>query len=123
MRFRAEQRLRRQGDFRAVRAHGRRYDCGAFMLWWHRREPLPGQTAPATARLGVVASKVATGPAVQRNRAKRRLREVFRAHQNLVPPDCDMLLVARAALNRLASGELEQKFVNACHKIFPPADA
>jgi hypothetical protein len=30
--------------------------------------------------------------------------------------------VARAALNRLAYRELEQKFMDACHKIFPPSD-
>ncbi|HSY53889.1 MAG TPA: ribonuclease P protein component [Opitutaceae bacterium] len=123
MRFRAEQRLRRQRDFRAVRERGRRFDCGVFLLWWHRRETEAGQTAPTTARLGVSASIASVGPAVQRNRAKRRLREVFRRHQDLVPADCDLLLVARAALNRLAYGELEQKFVSACHKIFPPANA
>jgi len=117
MRFRAEQRLRRQSDFRAVRERGRRHDCGGFTLWWHRRE----KTGPsAAARLGVVASTAAVGPAVRRNRAKRRLREIFRAHQNLVPPDCDLLLVARTSLNRLAYRELEQKFTDACHKIFPP---
>ena len=123
MRFRAEQRLRRQRDFRAVRERGRRFDCGAFLLWWYRRETEPGETVPPAARLGVAASIAAVGPAVQRNRAIRRLREVFRQHQNLVPADCDLLLVARAALNRLAYRELEQKFVGVCHKIFPPANA
>ena len=123
MRFRAEQRLRRQSDFRAVRERGRRHDCGGFTLWWRHREKAAGPAAPAAARLGVVASTAAVGPAVRRNRAKRRLREVFRAHQDLVPPDCDLLLVARAPLNRLAYRELEQKFMDACHHIFPSADA
>jgi ribonuclease P protein component len=40
MRFRPEQHLRRQGDFRAVRELGRRVDCGAFTLWWHYRAPV-----------------------------------------------------------------------------------
>jgi ribonuclease P protein component len=123
MRFRAEQRLRRQNDFRAVRERGRRCDCGAFTLWWRQRETVTGETAPPVARLGVTASIAAVGPAVQRNRAKRRLREIFRRHQDLVPPNCDMLLVARAALNRLAYVELEQKFMDACRKIFPSAHA
>lgn len=121
MRFRAEQRLRRQNDFRAVREQGRRHECGGFTLWWRRREKNAGQAGPPAARVGVVASTAAVGPAVRRNRAKRRLREVFRAHQDLVPPDCDLLLVARASLNRLAYRELEQKFMDACHKIFPSA--
>lgn len=115
MRFRPEQHLRRQADFRAVRAEGRRVDCGAFTLWWFRR---PMSSAPATtARVGFVASIASVGAATQRTRAKRRLREIFRQHQGLVPADCDLLLVARAAVNRLDYAEIEQRFVTACRKI------
>ena len=126
MRFRAEQHLRRQRDFREAREKGRRQDCGAFMLWWYRR---PSETAITDGgaspvpmvgpRVGVIASTAAVGIAVKRNRAKRRIREIFRAHQNLVPPDCDLLMVARAALNRLEYREIEQRFVDACRKLFP----
>ena len=149
MRFRAGQRLRRQVDFQHVRTHGRRHDCGAFLLWYARQAPaqppeLTGHesaTAPAadspsgssaptsapalpevtTARLGVVASRAAVGNAVQRAFAKRRLREVFRAHQTLVPPGHDILLIARGSLNGLEYLRIEQKFVDACRKIFPSA--
>ena len=41
-------------------------------VWWARR-PL-------------VASRAAVGEAVARNRARRRLRELFRRHQQEVPP-------------------------------------
>lgn len=123
MRFRAVQHLRRQSDFRAVREQGRRHDCGSFTLWWLRREATAGQTEAPISRLGVVASTAAVGAAVRRNRAKRRLREVFRAHQDLVPAGCDLLLVARASLNQLAYREVEQRFMAACHKLFSSADA
>jgi ribonuclease P protein component len=126
MRFRPEQHLRRQNDFRAVRETGRRVECGVFTLWWRLRP----ETAPATvpsepasspfARVGVVASTASVGGAVQRNRAKRRLRAVFREHQQLVPHDCDLLLIARAAVNRVPYPEVEQKFVDACAKIAAP---
>jgi ribonuclease P protein component len=116
MRFRPEQHLRRQADFRAVREEGRRVECGAFTLWWFRR---PSPAKPAPARVGVVASIASVGAAVQRTRAKRRLREVFRHHQNLVPVDCDLLLVARAAVIHLDYAEVEQKFIAACRKITP----
>ena len=115
MRFRPEQHLRRQLDFQRVRAEGRRCDCGAFMLW-HVVRP---ETAPGVARVGVVASRAAVGGAVRRNRAKRRLRETFRHHQQLVPPGHDLLLVARHAANRLTTTELEQRFAEACRKLFP----
>jgi len=121
MRFRAEQHLRRQNDFRSLRTQGRRIDRGAFTLWWRRREA-GDPTAPAVVRVGVVASTAAVGPAVRRNAAKRRLREIFRRHQDLVPPGSDLLLVARAALNRLEFGAAEAKFVDACRQLAPPSN-
>ncbi len=93
MRFRPEQHLRRQTTF-APRGN---------------REP-PRIAAPSPSggacgrrkadgfppRAAVVASIAAVGNAVQRNRAKRRLREIFRRHQGSLPRDCALLLIARA---------------------------
>ncbi len=81
------------------------------------------EAATATARVGVVASRSAIGNAVQRARAKRRLREVFRSQQQSVPAGYDLLLVARSSLNRLEYQEIERRFFDACRKIFPPAQA
>ena len=52
---------------------------------------------PAGARVCVIASTAAVGNAVRRNRAKRRLREIFRHQQSAVPAECDLLLIARGA--------------------------
>lgn len=123
MRFRTEQHLRRQSDIRSVREQGRRLDCRAFTVWWKRR----AQPAPASAgtvskpRVCVIASTAAVGAAVQRNRAKRRLREVFRHQQHRVPVDCDLLLIARAATTTWPMPELEAKFADACGLIAGPA--
>ena len=117
MRFRPEQHLRLQLDFRRVRTEGRRCDCGAFTLWQVARP----ERASGVARVGVVASRVAVGGAIDRNRAKRRLREIFRLHQSLVPPGQDLLLVARAAAIRLPAAVLGQKFAAACRQLFSPA--
>jgi ribonuclease P protein component len=114
MRFRSEQHLRRQDDIRAAREQGTRLDCGAFTIWWRIPSPASPSALP---RVGVVASIAAVGPSVQRSRAKRRLRELFRHHQNLLPPGCDLLLVARAAVNRWEFPELEKKFSDACGRI------
>lgn len=122
MRFRAEQHLRRQDDFRRVRAQGRRLDRGAFTLWWRQREN-SAATPPPAVRVGVVASIAAVGPAVRRNAAKRRLREIFRRHQDLVPAGTDLLLVARASLNRLEFTEVEAKFMEACRQMTVAKDA
>ena len=136
MRFRPEQHLRRQSDIRAVREQGRRVDCRAFTVWWKRREmPVVSEvvnagSAPATApaknpasvstsdpRVCVIASTAAVGHAVRRNRAKRRLREIFRSQQHLVPAGCDLLLIARAAATDRPIPELGQKFSDACSQI------
>lgn len=128
--FRPEQHLRRQTDIRAVREQGRRLDCRAFTLWWKRRAPAvppvdsPAAAAPSTAlapadrpRVCVIASTAAVGHAVLRNRAKRRLREVFRAQQHRVPAQCDLLLIARAAATSTDLSELQRRFGDACAQI------
>jgi ribonuclease P protein component len=117
MRFRPEQHLSRQSDTRAVREQGRRVECRAFTMWWRRRDvdSTPAATpAPPISRVCVVASTAAVGHAVLRNRAKRRLREVFRHQQQLVPPGCDLMLIARAASGQWPLPELEKKFAEAC---------
>lgn len=118
-----------------AREQGRRIECGGFTLWYVAREkadvapPQPSladsdcpalKTNPlpiAGPRVGVVASTAAVGCAVQRNRAKRRLREVFRHHQSRVPAQLDLLLIARRSLNQLAYAEIEKKFVEACARL------
>ena len=125
MRFRTEQHLRRQRDFRAVREHGRRINCGAFTFAYLKRDSVsefsshPAEVKPEGKRLGVVASTAAVGHAVLRNRAKRRLREVFRRNQQVVPPGFDVLLTARNAVTTWPFTELEQKFVEACRQLMP----
>ncbi|MDR1789118.1 MAG: ribonuclease P protein component [Opitutaceae bacterium] len=106
MRYRAGQHIRRQPDIRRVRTRGRRHDCGAFVVLSAPRDTADGtpETAarslktPALPRAAFVASRVAVGNAVLRNRAKRRLRELFRANQDILPPDTDFLFLARRAV-------------------------
>ena len=127
MRFRPEQHLRRPGEIRAVREQGRRLECRAFTIWWKHRdaagspqvnmETKPASAAPALPRVCVIASTAAVGAATHRNRAKRRLREIFRHQQQAVPASCDLLLIARAATNDWSLPELEQKFSEACRQI------
>jgi ribonuclease P protein component len=87
-------------------------DCGAFTVWWRSREE-----TPALPRACFVASTQAVGGAVQRNRAKRRMRESFRQHQKLLPPTCDLLLVARSTVNQWPFAKLERAFAEACGRI------
>lgn len=121
MRFRPEQHLRRQSDIRAVREQGRRVECRAFTLWWKPRAADAATAGEKRARVCVIASTSAVGNAVRRNRAKRRLREVFRQQQQNVPASCDLLMIARRAAAEWPLAELQSKFVEACGRISVPA--
>ena len=128
MRFRAQQHLRRAAEIRAVREQGQRVECRAFTVWWKRRAQnaeaaIASRDAGAArevlsnARVCVIASGAAVGDAVRRNRAKRRLRDVFRQHQDAVPRDCDLLLIARRAVIECPMLELETRFSDACRRM------
>jgi len=112
MRLRPGQHLRRQSDIRTVRQQGSRVDCKAFTVWW-----MPRVGEPALPRACFVASTQAVGAAVQRNRAKRRMREIFRAKQELLPPSCDLMIVARSSVNTWPYAQLERTFADACGRI------
>jgi ribonuclease P protein component len=77
-------------------------------------DPVTPRSLP---RACIIASTAAVGNAVHRNRAKRRLRELFRAHQKQLPAQCDYLLIARAAMTQRPFPELEKNFLLACTQI------
>ena len=88
------ERLRKPAEFRRVYAEGKRFE-GRFMTVFIT----PSQTE--FQRFGVTASKKAIGNAVERNRAKRLLRETFRLNKgelNEVKIKFDWVLNARRSL-------------------------
>ena len=93
-------RIRRRGEFTGVfdggvKRHGRL--MSVFVL------PTPGQRA----RLGIAASKK-IGGAVDRNLAKRRMREVFRAAG--VPAPLDIVVIPRRELLSAPFESVQREF-------------
>src|SRR5689334_12518807 len=91
-------RLKRNRDFRAVYARGKSFSTPALTLYVRPRAR--GEPAGAASRLGFVISKKAARRAHDRNRLKRRLREICR--RSLLPRlgpgrAVDALFVARAS--------------------------
>lgn len=88
MRFRPEQRIRRRADFQRIYERGARISSR-----YHTTFVLANQQN--VARLGIAATRK-LGGAVQRNLAKRLIREVFR--RNNVAPGFDIVVVPKREL-------------------------
>jgi ribonuclease P protein component len=86
--FRPEERIRRRADFQLVYAQGAKVH-GRYATVF----ALPNTLG--VGRLGVAATKK-LGGAVQRNRAKRLIREVFR--RNKLAPGFDVVIVPKREL-------------------------
>lgn len=95
MRLPRERRIRLQGDFGRLRHSGIRLECGSFFLNAGR-----SVSVDAPSRLGIVAAKAQLPLAVDRNRAKRLVREAFRACPGLFPDGWDVVIVVRKSLIR-----------------------
>ncbi len=83
-------RLTRSTDFKRVRNFGKSYAHPLVVLV---AMPIPEQKI----RVGVSATR-SLGGAVERNRAKRLLRESIRPHLPALPPGWDLVLIARNPL-------------------------
>jgi ribonuclease P protein component len=84
-------RLSRSRDFDAVYRQGRSVSSRFLVLYWFPHED------PAAPRFGFSVPK-AIGGAVERNRIKRQLREVWQARLDRVPAGNDYVLIVRSGL-------------------------
>jgi ribonuclease P protein component len=102
----AGQRLRGRTEFTATVRGGRRVVRGCIVVHLHSLEAPPerralegrdpgqrGQAQPARARAGFVVGK-AVGPAVVRNKVRRRLRHLVRARLAQLPSGTDIVVRA-----------------------------
>jgi ribonuclease P protein component len=104
------ERLRRRADFRAV-SNGARTSAGGFALQALRR----AEAGPT--RIGFTVSKQ-VGNAVERNRVRRRLREIVRLTADGVMRDGhDYVLIGRRAALTLPFGALRRDFDAALDRI------
>ena len=102
-------RLQQSRDFARVRQQGERLVLGCLIANWNK---LPEGAAP---KLGVVTSKK-IGGAVQRNRARRLLRESFRLHQHEFVQPVEIILVARNSIAGKNFAGVEKDFLTALHR-------
>jgi len=102
-------RLRRHSDYQRAYAASRKRQS-ASMSWFLAPQPEPGGP-----RVGLTAGKV-LGKAHERNRIKRRMREVLRRHLELLPEGCDLILHPRRAVAAMEFVKLEAEVVRILEK-------
>lgn len=92
-RFTARQRVKKRSDFRRIQEAGRRVVSTSFIfLLLHSK----GANGP---RIGITASR-RVGNAPERNRAKRLVREAFRATRAVWPAAADVVIIVRQNLGQ-----------------------
>jgi ribonuclease P protein component len=98
-------RLRRRAEYLAVQERGARINADCLLVVWKRNQA-------DVARLGLtVSSKV--GPAVERNRIRRHLREFFRKRKTEFPKGVDVVVIARTNAREQSQKVLHQAFARA----------
>ncbi len=103
------ERIQRNYHFRKVYSQGNKIVGRYFVIFWMESEN-------PRRRLGVSASRK-TGNAVERNRAKRLLREVFRRNKYCLNPGIDLVAIARKGLKEQSYKTLEPLFIDALKRI------
>lgn len=106
LRFGRDKKLRWTGEFARIKMEGRRLTNGCLIGNWVQQPGREGQPL----RLGVVTAKN-VGAAVQRNRARRLMREAFRLNQAKLKQPLSLVLVARPSIVGKGLAEVERDYL------------
>jgi ribonuclease P protein component len=106
-------RLTRSTDFKRVRRTGKSYAHPFIVL-------VVQANGLSRVRVGVTAGR-SVGGAVQRNRAKRLLREAIRPMLQDFPPGWDLILIARAAVLTASLQDIRQALTGLLHRAQIPS--
>ena len=101
--------LTQNRDFRQLYARGR-HAAGPCLAMYCRKNRL------GLIRLGLTVS-VKLGPAVQRNRIRRRIREAYRLQEDVFLPGHDVVIVARFRAKSASFSDLSRELAGLGRKL------
>jgi ribonuclease P protein component len=99
-----------------VRKSGKRFSFAGFLA-----QAKSKHNGLAIRRLGIKVTR-RVGNAVVRNRMKRIFRELFRLHQNELPLQCDLVVVAHPGIPEMTYKRLQDDFLKLCKLIQSKVD-
>ncbi len=101
--------LKNNYEFRRLYAKGRSAASPTLVVYMrHTRRDVNRVGFTVTTRLG---------NAVTRNRVRRRLREIYRLHEDELLRGTDLVVVARGRSVEAAFGALERDFLSCCRRL------
>ena len=101
--------LKQNHEFRRLYSKGKSAVSPYFVIYCRR-------TGRPMSRLGITTG-VKLGNAVKRNRARRRIRELYRTNEERLLPGFDIVVVARTRVIYGRSAELERSFSQLTKKL------
>ncbi|MFQ5649483.1 MAG: ribonuclease P protein component [bacterium] len=99
--------IKRSDEFNEIFSQGRRVSSAHFVLFVTDNDSL---------KYGFAVSR-RMGGAVKRNYAKRRLREILKLNQDLLPEDKRFILLAKPGVERQRFKHLNDEFVRLVKKV------
>ena len=101
--------LKQNHEFRRLYGKGKSAVCPYFAVYCRK-------TRRPVSRLGITAG-VKLGNAVKRNRARRRIRALYRTNEDRLAPGWDIVIVARARSIYGRYGEMERSLLQLMKKL------
>lgn len=108
--FPAKFRIKKRGEFLFLQRNGKRVASPCFFIYLRPSDK-------DCSRLGITVSKKVHKSAVERNRLKRQVREIFRLHRNTFLKNFDMVVVVKKECLGRSFQDMTQEFQKAWKRL------
>ena len=108
-----QEKVKKKHEFKTVFDAGKRYSNNLISIIFHNRQISTENNSAR--RLGIIASRK-VGIAVQRNRLKRLIREIFRINKHNFKAPVDLVVILKPASRAASRVALQTGFLELCKK-------